>query len=399
MAVPNIYTIEHRNKAGNLLRQIQHLATKVQWEWNRKGGCGRCKIRLAMPYRKFELNALDDIQIRVKSGSTSKLVYRGWLAGYNQVLQEQQTVDLDIRGYFDFLKYLVVHDSGAKKTYTSEVVSDIVDDIVDTFVVANSDITKGTIDTADYTAGTIDFKVTVEDALRTLADLEGGVEYGVDEDLVFFWRDEGTSVSHKFIIGNDVKVLQRKTDFTRIINKYYFEGGESGGTVVERTAENTDSQSSYFLAEKVLVSTGITTNGVADQLMGSLLDDTESPKFLMSLTVPDTTLRLEDTIPLGKISIHDDDYDVITGSKKLWGTTANGGDNVLWGRAGAGGSEFIWGAGAGIFQDQVDYIRYTLSNTEGRYNIVIGMGGTRDEAAAKIKQIQLDVSNIRQGRV
>ena len=64
----------------------------------------------------------------------------------------------------------------------------------------------------------------------------------------------------------------------------------------------------------------------------------------------------------------------------------------------ASGSNILWGGGSGIFQDQVDFIRYSLSETDGCFNINIGMGGSRDETAGIIKQIELDLQNLRQGR-
>lgn len=393
------YSVEYRDSSGNFKQYLTPWANDVRWEWNRKGGCGRAKIKLSMAYRKITFSALDDIQIRVEDGAgSSKLVYRGWVAGINPVLKDDQEIILDLRGYFDLLKFIVVQNSGADKTYTSTRVDLIVDDIVDTFITPNTSITKGTIDAAGFTPDTMSFKATVEEVLRTLADLEGGVEYGVDEDLVFFWRDESATVAQKFFIGDNVKVLQRREDFTHLANKYYLEGGESGGSKYTRTGENTQSQTDYFLAEKIIVNTSITSNSVADQLISSLLDETATPKFLMHLTIPNTDIRLEDSIPLGAISIYDAEFDSVSAARKTWGTTYNGGDNVVWGTTANGGDNIRWGGGAGIFQDQVDFIRYQLSNTDGRYNIVIGMGGTRDEAAAKIKQLELQVSNLRQGR-
>ncbi len=327
-----------------------------------------------------------------------KLVYRGWVAGANPVLKDSQEIILDVRGYFDLLKHIIVQDSDAAKTYTSDLVSDIVDDIVDTFIVANTDITKGTIDTAGYTADSMSFKTTVESALKTLADLEGGVEYGVDENLVFFWYDEGTTVAKKFIVGDNIKTLQRKVDYSKLVNKYYLEGKQTAGVPYTRTGENSDSQSTYYLSEKIIQNGAISTNSVADQYISALLAANDAPKFQMNLNIPNTNVRLEDNIPIGKISIYDVDYDEFSASRKIWGTTYNGGDNVVWGTTAGGGDNFIWGGGSGVFQDQVDFIKYKLSNTDERFNINIGMGGYKDETAGKIKQIQLDIQNLTQGR-
>ena len=328
----------------------------------------------------------------------NNLAYRGWVSGVNPVLKNDQEIILDIRGYFDLLKYIVVQDSGDTKDYASTRIDLIVDDIIDTFAVANSDITKGTIDAAGFTADALSFKNTVENALRTLADLEGGVEYGVDENLVFFWYDESATVNKKFFVGDDIKILQRKEDFSKIVNKYYLEGKETAGVPFIRSGENATSQTTYFLAEAIIQNGAISTNSVADQLIAALLNANDAPKYQMNLTIPNTKTRLEDTVPLGKISIYDVDYDQFTAARKIWGTTYNGGDNILWGTTANSGSNLLYGGGSGVFQDQVDFIRYQLSETDGRFTMVIGTGGSRDETAGKIKQIELDLQNIRQGR-
>ena len=144
MSNATTYNIELRDKNGKLRQYLTPWAKQVQWEWNRIGGCGRARIKLALPYRKIEFSAGDDIQIRLKSGSASKLVYRGWVAGAVPSLKIPQEITLDVRGYFDRLEFLIIHDSGSEKTYTNTSVSNIVDNIVDTFITPNSDITKGT---------------------------------------------------------------------------------------------------------------------------------------------------------------------------------------------------------------------------------------------------------------
>ena len=101
---------------------------------------------------------------------------------------------------------------------------------------------------------------------------------------------------------------------------------------------------------------------------------------------------------MGKVSIYDVEYDEFSAAANIWGTTANGGDNLLWGTTVNGGDNKIWTGGEGVFQDQVDLIRYQLSQTDGKFSAVIGMGGSRDETAGKIKQIELDLQNLRQGR-
>jgi len=198
------YSVELRDNAGNLKTYLTPWVTNISWEWNRLGGCGRCSLTLKKGYRSFDFDARDDIQIRVKSGTISKLVYRGYIANIAPTLKIGQDIRLDVRGYFDLLKKIVVHTTGDTRTYSNQEVSLIVANIVDTFITPNSPITKGTIDSGAFTIDSIQFLTTVEEALRTLSGLTGDVEYGVDENLVFFWRAESETERERFFVGNNI---------------------------------------------------------------------------------------------------------------------------------------------------------------------------------------------------
>lgn len=320
----------------------------------------------------------------------SKLVYRGWVAGIVPSLKIPQEITLDVRGYFDLLDLLVVHDSGSKKTYTNNLVSAIVTDIIDTFVAPNSDITKGTIDTALFAADTLQFKCSASEALKTLAELEGQVEYGVDEDLVFFWRAQSSTLRKKFFIGDNVEVFERRIDWSKLLNKIYFEGGEVDGTPYVKTAEAIDSQSIYFLAEGIISNSSIVTSSVADQYLGAILKERSNPQLTLRFKIPNTSLRLEDTIPLGEVAVADPDYDQET---YIVGETGDGGSDLTVGEKADGGSDALVGA---VFQDQIDRIVYTLSNSEEKFNIEITLGDSILETSAKIKQLELLLSSLRQ---
>lgn len=391
MADATKYNIELRDKNGNLKQYLTPFAVSVDWEWRRVGGCGRANIKLAMEYRKIDFDADDDIQIRIGSGSSSKLVYRGWIAKVTPTLKIGPEVKLDIRGYFDKLLKIVVHDDGDEKVYENQSILTIATDIVDSFVTPNSSITKGTIDAGAFVPDILSFKTTAKDALRTLADLEGQIEYGVDEDLNFFWRNESTTLVRKFFVGMDIERFERRINWDSLVNKIYFEGGElSDGSNFTRVAEASDSQDSFFLAEKIVSNSAITTGSVADQYTGSLLKDSSKPQLEMRARIVNTNIRLEDNIPMGRVAIHDADYDT---SLNIWGKTANGGSNLIYGTVVNGGSGAIWG---GSFSEQIERIKYELVDTFDRFNIDLTFGGTNSESSAKIKQIELILDSVRQ---
>ena len=350
MANATIYNVELRDKNGNLKQYLTPFISKVSWEWNRIGGCGRCLITLKKTYRDITFGARDDIQIRIKSGSASVLVYRGWIGEVIPILKIGQEIKLNVRGYFDLLNFVIIQDGGAIKTYTSDLISEIVDDIADNFIAANTPITKGTIDASSFTADSMEFKTKVTSALQTLAELNGAIEYGVDEDLVFFWRDDSTTLNNKFFVGANVEILERRTNYNSLINKIYLEGGDVAGTIYTRSGEDTDSQSNFFLAETVIVNSAIVTNGVADRYISQVLGERSSPEIRLRCRVKNTNIRMEDTIPLGLVAIEDADSDA---TRAVWGTTTNGGSNFIWGIAENGGAGGIWG---GVFSGQIDKI-------------------------------------------
>lgn len=329
---------------------------------------------------------------------SSRLVYRGFVSSISPALSKSQDITVNIKGYFDLLKTIIVQDTGVEKEYASDYVYEIVNDIVTNFIEANSSITAPASVYEDaFTVDAIAFKTSVAAALDTLANLLGDVEYGVDENLGFYWQQESDTVNHKFFVGIDIEKLNRTKDYSDLVNKIYFEGAKDDITgVYKKTATSSGSISAYYLAEAILTNSAISTDTVADAYLTVLLQQKSSPKYKLSFDVPNTAKRLEDNIPMGKVSIYDDDYDRGPATKTVWGTTANGGSNKVWGTVANGGDGALWGGGGGAFQQQVEYVQYELSDTDGRFNLKIYTGGSLDKFAAKVKQLELLTADLRQ---
>ena len=393
--VSTAYSVELRNKSFQFKQYLTPFVSKIQWEWNRLGGCGRCQIEITKGYRDIIFSARDDIQIRVKDGSTTKLVYRGYLANITPTLKVGQKITLDVRGYFDILKKIVVHSSGDTLSYAAKTVAFMADNIADTFIVPNTPITiAGALTAGAFTADAMDFLGTVAEALKTLAELQGDIEYGVDENLVLFWETESATINNKFFVGNNVAVLERKVNWDSLVNKIYLIGGEVTGTKYKKTAENTDSQAEYYLAEEIINNSSITTDGVSAQYMGSILTERAQPRFSFKAQIKNTALRIEDTVPLGQVTFYDPTYDNVSLGDligDLIGETADGGSNIIIGETGDGGSDVKVGRS---FSDQIDRISYKLSDTPGRFNIEVQLGDTTLETAAKLKQLELKLNSL-----
>lgn len=390
------YSIELRDKTGKLKKILTPFVSSASWEWNRIGGCGSCQITINKDYRNIDWQARDDIQIRVKSGSTSKLVYRGYITYAVPTLDVSQSIILQVSGYFDLFRKLIVQSGGDTKTYSSQEVSVIVNNVIDTFVMPNTPILKGTIDVGSFTVDTIQFLCTVDVALSTLADLSDGIEYGIDEDLTFFWRAEGTSIRKRFFIANNVETFERKINFDTLVNRAYLVGGTVAGVKYKRTIENTDSQDNYYLSETIVNNGSIVSDTVADQYLGNILQKNSQPQLNIRVKVANTDLRLEDTVPIGLINFYDVDYDrnLLTDSiGDIVGEAVDGGSDIIIGLAADGGSDVLIG---GDYAAQIDRIQYEMSDSDERFNLTIQFGDTRLQTSAIIKRLDLALTNINQ---
>lgn len=393
MAVTD-YNIELRDRNGNLKQYLTPFVSKVSWEWNRFGGCGRCSITLQKKYREIEFESRDDIQIRVKSGTTSKLVYRGYISNIVPTMKIGQNVVLDVRGYFDLFKKIIVHTSGDIRTYSGQTVGAIVDDIADTFIVPKSPVTiAGAITAGSYLIDRIEFLDTVDSALSTLAELQGDVEYGVNENLVFYWVTESEIVTQRFFVGDNISSFERRINYDDIVNKIYFVGGDVSGSKYKSTGEAIDSQAIYGVAEKIINNSSITTDGVAYQYMSAILFTDSSPKINIRAKVLNTALRLEDSVPIGLVTFYDEYYDNVIIAGDIIGESGDGGSDITIGETADGGTGKIIG---GQYSGQIDRISYELSNTPGRFNIDIQLGDTILETSAKLKRIESTLASLTQ---
>jgi hypothetical protein len=332
------FNVELRSKTGALKAYLTPFVSKCTWEWNRIGGCGQCNITLEKGYRDIIFDARDDIQIRIKDGATTKLFYRGFIANIIPTLQIGENIQLQVRGYYDLMKKIVVQSSGGLKTYTSLELSAIVGQIAGTFVYPNTPIVAGTIEAGTFIADSLQFLTNVENALATISELYEGAEYGVDANLKFFWYNESETITHKFFVGDNVEMLERRVKWDDLVNRIYLVGGDVSGTQYRKTGESTDSQALYYLAEDLINNGSITTNTVANQYIGSKLRQNSNPLLSIRAKIVNTNKRLEDTLPIGRISFYDATYDQLSagdligdiiGATSLIGTNSVANPTVL----------------------------------------------------------------------
>ena len=395
-SVPNKYAIEIRDKSFRLKQRVEHLATNVQWEWNRFGGCGRATFTVPGNYLRFQVNADDDVRIFLPNtdGLTATLWYRGYVESATPSLEGSAfgNIKIECAGYFNWLDRIIIQNANTPKTYSSSEISAVVTDIVNNFIVPNSSIVSGTIDASNFTPDELLFKTTARDAISTLFDLAGAIECGVDVNLNFFWRNQSNAIAQEFFVGDKVIKISEKINFRDIVNKIYFEGGDVSGTPFLATSSSDDSVARYGLHEQIIQNASIVTLNVANQYMASILTQKSKPQRQLDVSLKNIETRFESNQPMGNISVIDRDA---TQSASKWGKAASGGSNKIYGRKITGGSDALYG---GKRKDQIERVVYTLSPQDGRVHAELSLGVSIafSRASSEIKRIELIQNTIRQ---
>ena len=276
------WTIELRNKNGDLIEILQPDVSRLGWEYNTVGGCGECEIALRRDFDNYGLADLDyDVQIwrgldplglqgtRLPAqlpfalGSTAagsrELRYSGFVREITPIFDEVESVVLRCSGYSRQLEYLVVTDpaTNGPKTYTNMECSAIARDIIDNYVVLGSKVKRTAALAFVQDTGAIvqelSFNGTVWEALKTLAEIGGNAEYGVTADREIYFLPRVQTVSQTYILGNNVKLFEAARSSDDIVNWVYLQGGD--GAIYKLT--NSPYQSGYQ-KERVILVPGIT---------------------------------------------------------------------------------------------------------------------------------------------
>lgn len=394
---PRKYAIELRDKAGSLKQRLEDIATGIRFTWDSDGGCGRLSFDVNGDYLLFTPQADDDVRLFLPTATSgvSELVWRGIIdSGEPTLAAGNQKITLQFVGYADFLRRKIIEDEGGPKIYRAVEVSQIAREIIETFIMPYVDIQIGTIEASNFSPDYIEFKTNVREALRTLADLVGGAEYGIDENLRFFWYNRSDVTAHKFYVGQNVVNHNDKLSFASMKNKIYLEGGKrsSDDVIYKRTGQSSSSIRRYGLHEGIVSNGAIQTPIVGSKYLNGLIRQLGLPSRQSRTTVYSIEERLERTLPIGAVEIIDkDDFQ----DSNVWGTTGNGGSNILWGTARAGGAGLRWGR---VRRNQVDKITYTLNPESGKFNAQLQFGDTINEqkTSSEIKRMELNLDAVRQ---
>ena len=258
------YYIELRDTSGTFLDILEEDVFSIFWSYDSIGGCGDCEIGLRREFDNFGDIDLDyDVRIyrvttpiiktatvkRLGTGvagdftvpgllagdaGVRELRWRGFIREIDPVLDFKESVRLKCSGYSRQMEYISV----PSLTRTSEDVGATARYIIDTYVTPGSQIKRtASLSQVENTgisiSGTgLKFDTSAWEALKTLAEIGGNVEWGVrpglnsasPEDNEIYFRVRSTTIKQTYAIGDRIKYYESRKTTDEVVRKVYLRG-------------------------------------------------------------------------------------------------------------------------------------------------------------------------------
>ena len=362
------FSIELRDRQGRLTKIFRDVMTAT-WNYDRIGGCGAFAVNVKAQMDSFNLGAWGDYDVQFKfapaDGTSLYLWYRGYIDKTDGILQDKENVLISGVGYMRQLERVVV-----SKQYQNKTIEGIVTDILDMFVVPNTGITYSASDitATGVVASSIVFNSSADQAIKTLADLVGFREWGVDRNIKFFFKQRDDYPKRFVFFKKDVQSFADSRSFDEIKNSYHLQG-KAGFTYA---LEQSESISLWGRRAAILVNSSITNAIDADQYLDAVLFETSKPRRQLKVEIPNVTAPIEDTHPLGRIQIMGEDLQGSLYGEKLYGT-------------------FLYGA---PYQSQMNSIQYKMDI--GSISASVKAAYLPPQIGKSLKQINFELDALRE---
>ena len=345
----------------------------LSWSYSRIGGCG--SVGFELPRKRFEERAItggDNIRLYYRNTETDvyDLWYQGLVEEKTPTLRgNSETISFQGHGYQSQLSDVYLNNL----TFTSLETSAIASAIIGTYVDPVKDInySAGLIATTSFTPSSITFNETALSAITKLSDLAGSVEWGVDKDRNFFFKQKSSEIGFRFVDGTHINEFQDILDFKEIANEVYVQGAQTGGTYhFFGPYSELSSQAKYGVITNVISNSSITTSDVGAQFATSYIADKSEVSKRASCSLIDFSGLMESTTPI-----------------KLF---AEIGKRFKYGQK-------KWGTGlySGIVSRLINRINYSLTNN-GSLNIRLDLGQLKPNIAESIKGIEYELQQQKQ---
>lgn len=296
-----IYDSEDITKLADIVDQR---AYNIRWGFAPVGGCAQVSFTVPSRYCTETIVAIgNNVRIKCRNSVTKDydLYYQGRIESVSySPMRGKETITISGFGYQSQLKDIIITED-----FTGIELSAIVKNILDNYIAisTNTDITYdlADIESTGFTpSGTISFdSVTAMDAISDLADIAGNVDWGVDRNRKFYFKQRSTSVTDKIYIGSP-ELLDLRINATSIglLTRAVVRGE---GTFVY-TKDYTKSQAKYKRRDIAISRSSVSSNDIAEQLADAEYAKRKDPIRRAEYTLKRDAL-IENTLPIGLVDI------------------------------------------------------------------------------------------------
>lgn len=365
------YKIVISDRSFNVLDEIQDLASDISWGYGRIGGCAEFGFTIPSRFCRNLLIA-PGYNVKIYRRNPSTLNYDLWYQGRIEssqptIIGEVETLEVGGLGYQSELQDIYIDAD-----YSSTEVSVIVKSLLDNYITPNTNITydAGDIETTSFTPDSISFNGNASDAMRTLAEIVGSREWGVDSSRKFFFKARSASVGFRYPFGGKILRYQGDDSTRDIVNHVIIIGG--GDPPFSATYDDAISQLKWGRRDKAYINSAITTTQVATQIASSFFTEFGDVVRRARVDILDE-VQIESTIPIP----------LITFIPKLY----------RYGELKYG--DFLY---SGAINYQVNRVQYSLNN-EGTLKLSIQAGQLRPSVAEDIGQLEFQIDQLRQQNI
>ena len=301
-----LYLYKVYDSSGNFLTTWNDVVNEPTFSQSINYGNGEMTVELARTTKDF--GETDDVaynnEVKVycfdrDTGSTGILVYDGYIAKYNPIVDgHQEKIEVILWTYAAEMAR-TIHETAAESTtinYAAQNPKDILEDIIDKY---QATLTRyGATSHVTYNAGSIDdpgTAVTYEFNIQTsLECLQKNLELSpvgwywyLDADNLIQYHAKSATADHTFYIGNQVVYIQPEKRIEDMVNLVYFKGGDPGGGILYKKYERAASIALYGLYSRKYIDERVTIEATADTMTDRLLDAFESPEIRTHLRILD----------------------------------------------------------------------------------------------------------------
>jgi len=301
------YFYKFRDIEGNYQSSFRDegfdVRTEPNFSWRINGGKGIMRIDIDAELNSFsqwaKTNSVDSIECIVYDSNSSRkgeILFAGKLLDAQFAIDENGHGNLDGYSYgsaeYDLAKKQIEDISGnTRLSYSDMDFSDIYKDLIDKYQI-QGDFVSYLPESVDTVGIPISITFKNESFLEGMQRLSGYLPRGwywyLDGQGVFYLkRTNLLKPDHRLFIGKEINKSYFKVSYADIVNKVYYNGGDTGSGYLYRLKALQSSINRYGIRSERISDERVTNNSTADLRIDQIIANKSVPVRYIEFVVQD----------------------------------------------------------------------------------------------------------------